>query len=409
MIIEEKPAIAGGKPVKETPFTRATRYGEEELQELKEALDQQTLFYSQGSKTRQLQEAFARKNNIGYAITASSGTAAIHTAMMALGISPGDEVITSPITDMGSIMPILFQGGVPVFADLDPHSYCITPETVEAVVTPRTRAVLAVHLWGNACNLNGLLEVCGKHNLILIEDCAQAFGCTYNGRPIGTFGDAGCFSLNEFKHISCGDGGIVVTDNEETADRLRLSTDKGYNRKTDVADRNATFLAANYRITELQSAVALAQLRKLDSIVERRRNWCAALSEAIKGIPGITLPKPTEGCDPSWWFYMMRVVPEVLKTDADTFSEAMQAEGVYLGAHYIGKPVYEYPVMVNHSAFDHAGHPFSAFKYERGLCPVAEEILETCVMLPINEGYTETDLKETVTALKRVTGWFRSR
>ncbi|MEN6521714.1 MAG: DegT/DnrJ/EryC1/StrS family aminotransferase [Armatimonadota bacterium] len=408
MAIDERPAIAGGTPVKKTPFTRAVRYGEEELKELKDALDQQTLFYAQGRKTHQLEETFARKNGMPYAVASSSGTASIHAAMMALGISPGDEVITSPITDMGSIAPILFQGAVPVFADLDPESYCITPETVEAVITPHTRAVLAIHLWGNACGIDGLLEVCKKHNIILIEDCAQAFGCTYNGKPVGTFGGAGCFSFNEFKHISCGDGGIILTHDEKTADRLRLATDKGYNRKAGAAVRNPVFLAANYRITELQSAVALAQLGKLDSIVERRRKWCNALSESIQDVEGITLPKPTEGCNPSWWFYMIRIVPDVIKTDVDTFAEAIQAEGVWMGAHYIGRPVYEYPIFIDHSAFDHASHPYSDYTYGKGLCPSAEAILDTCVMFSINEGFTESDMEETASAIQRVARWFSS-
>jgi dTDP-4-amino-4,6-dideoxygalactose transaminase len=406
-ITSERPAIAGGEPIKKTPFGREKRYGAEELRELTEALEQGTLFYAQGKKVKQLEEAFAAMNHVGYAVACSSGTASIHAAMIAAGVSPEDEVIVGPITDMGSVIPILFQGAVPVFADLHPRAYCMTSESVEAVITPRTRAVLAVHLWGNACDLRGLKALCEQRGLTLIEDCAQAFGCRYEGRPIGTWGDIGCFSLNEFKHIACGDGGLIITHNEETAVRLRLAVDKCYDRRPGVAMRNPLFLANNYRMTELQGAVAVAQLKKLESIVARRRRWCGALSERLRDVEGITLPEATPGCEPSWWFYMMRVVPETLGADADTFAQALRAEGLPVGAHYIGQCLYEYPLFANHSAFSHGEHPFAGRAYGKGLCPTAEAILDTCVILSVHEAYTETDLEETAQAIRQVASWFR--
>ncbi len=408
-VTTDLPAIAGGEPAKRTPFGREKRYGEEELQQLQEALEQGSLFYAHGNRVKTLEKRFAEMNGVPYAVACSSGTSAIHAALIAVGISPGDEVITAPITDMGTVIPILYQGAVPVFADLHPHSYTMLPESVEARITPRTRAVIAVHLWGNACDLNALRDICRKHNLWLIEDCAQAFGCRYMGEPIGTFGDIGCFSLNEFKHISCGDGGIVITRDQRLATRLRLATDKCYSREPGVTQRNPTFLANNYRMTELQGAVALAQLEKLESIVARRRQWCEALSKRLHGLPGITLPQPTTGCEPSWWFYMMRVVPESLGADADTFAEALRAEGLPVGAHYIAQCVYEYPIFTDHSAFERGTHAYTARPYGKGLCPFAEAILDTCVLLSVNEAYTETDLEETAHAIRRVVLWFRSR
>lgn len=403
------PAIAGGEPAKRTPFGREQRYGEEELQQLREALEQGSLFYAHGNKVRTLEQRFAQVNGVPYAVACSSGTAAIHAALIAVGVSPGDEVITSPITDMGSVVPILYQGAVPVFADLHPHSYILLPESVEARITPRTRAVLAVHLWGNACDLQALREICRKHNLWLIEDCAQALGCRYRGEPIGTLGDIGCFSLNEFKHISCGDGGVVITRNEHLARRARLATDKGYSRERGVAQRNPTFLANNYRMTELQGAVALAQLEKLNHIIARRRQWCSALSERLRGLPGISLPQPTPECEPSWWFYMWRVVPQSLGADANTFAEALRAEGLPTAAHYIGQCVYEYPIFTDHSAYERGTHAYCARAYGKGLCPFAEAILDTCVMLSVNEAYTDVDLEETTHAVRRVVQWFRSK
>jgi dTDP-4-amino-4,6-dideoxygalactose transaminase len=321
-------------------------------------------------------------------------------------------VIVTPITDMGSIIPILFQGAVPVFADLDPHTYNLSPQSVRERITPKTKAILAVHLAGNACDLTALKAIAEEHKLLLIEDCAQAFGCEYDGKPVGTFGRAGCFSFNEYKHISCGDGGILITDDDALAKRLRLATDKCVGRSGAPKDRQPTFLANNYRMTELQGAVALAQLDKLTGVVERRRSWCSRLQDGLKDLgPGVSLPAVTPKCSPSWWFYMVRVDPPQLGgKDADAFVAAMKAEGIPMGAHYIGAPIYEFPLFTNHSAFDHGTpHPYATFDYKPGLCPVAEAILKTCVMLTINEGFTDDDLDATVKAFRRVVPWMRGK
>lgn len=403
------PAIAGGTPVKTTAFSRDAKYGKEELRELEEALEQGSLFYAHGKKVTQLEDEFAALHGSRFAIATSSGTASIHAALIAAGISPGDEVITSPITDMGSVIPILYQGAVPVFADVGPHSHVMTPESVTAVVTPQTKAVLAVHLWGNACDLDGLNALCKERGIMLIEDCAQAYWCIYKGRLAGTHGAIGCFSLNEFKHISCGDGGVVVTDDEELAVRLRLATDKGYDRRPGVTDRNPTFLAANYRMTELQGAVARAQLRKVQGIVERRQAWCGGLSRRLGDIEGLILPQVTQGCEPSWWFYMLRVVPEVLGLNADEFADALKAEGMPVAAHYIGRCVYEYDLFTKHSAFARGAHAYERIKYAHGICPQAEELLDHAVVFSINEGYSESDLAETVEAFHKVAAWAARR
>jgi perosamine synthetase len=401
-------AIAGGPPAKTKPFTKEIRYGDDELRELKEALAQGSLFYAHGKKVFQLEQQFAEHHGAKFAVATSSGTASIHAAMIATGLSPGDEVIVPPITDMGSIIPILFQGAIPVFADLDPHTYNLDPRSVEKNITTKTRAILAIHLAGNACDLDALLAITNKHNLLLIEDCAQSHGCTYRAKAVGTFGQVGCYSYNEFKHISCGDGGVVLTNDEQLAKKLRLSTDKAYDRSPTAMSRQATFLAANYRMTELQAAVAIAQLRKLPSIVQRRQSWCNELTKRIKHLEGISLPATTQHCDHSWWFYLFRVQSELLRADADTFAKALKAEGLPVAAHYIGDPIYTYPLFQNHTAFAHAPHPFGSRKYERGQCPVAEDILKTCIILPINEAYTPDDLTETVTAFKKVITHFRA-
>jgi dTDP-4-amino-4,6-dideoxygalactose transaminase len=404
-----KYAPPNGKPAKSVPFHKEKRYGDAELKELKEALDSGTLFYASGTKVKALEKQFAAKHACRHGVACSSGTAAIHTAVMAAGISPGDEVIVPPITDMGTILPVMWQGAIPVFTDLDPTNYNLSPEAIEKNITPRTRAVIAVHLAGNPCDLNAISALCDKHRLLLIEDCAQAHGTTYNGKPVGSIGHIGCFSYNEFKHIACGDGGVVVTNDAEMATKLRLATDKGYNRAPGAADRNATFMANNYRMTELQGAVAIAQLAKVDSIVQRRQSWCGRLTERIGDVPGLQLPRPTPSGTHTYWFYMMTVDPQAFGGSADDFAAALKAEGLPAAAHYIGKPIYEYPLFRDHSAFDHGAHPFKAVDYTQVKCPAAETILKNCVILSVNESYNDRDLDETVTGFKRVIEWFQSK
>ncbi|MDD2485967.1 MAG: DegT/DnrJ/EryC1/StrS family aminotransferase [bacterium] len=407
--VQDIPAIAGGNPTKTVPYGTRTRYGKEELKQLKEVIDKGTLFYVYGNKVKDLERRIAGLTGTEYAVAASSGTSSIHAAMIALGISPGDEIITAPITDMGSLIPILYQGAVPVFADICPHSYTLSPQSVEERITDRTRAVLAIHLWGNACDLAALKAICLRHNLFLIEDCAQAWGCTYKGRSVGAIGNIGCFSMNESKHISCGEGGVTVAGDKDIARRLRLATDKCYDRESGAAFRDPSFLANNYRMSELQAAIALAQLDKLAGIVERRRWWGTELSSRLHDLEGITLPQPTSGCDPTWWFYMLRVKPEKLGCNADEYAAALKAEGLGATAHYIGRCVYEYLVFTRHSAFERSGHPYEKYDYHTGLCPIAEKVLETGVVLPVSEAFTDIDLEETAEAICRVTRWFMGK
>jgi dTDP-4-amino-4,6-dideoxygalactose transaminase len=408
-ITDQLPAIAGNKPAKTTPFASEPRYGEEELAELKDALAQGTLFYAHGKKVKQMEAEFAQKMGFQHAVATSSGTSAIHATLIALGISPGDEIILPPITDMGSIIPILFQGAVPVFADVEPHTYNLSANAVESKITGKTRAILAVHLAGNACDMDALTQVAKRHNLPIVEDCAQAHGTTYRAQAVGHFGVAGCYSFNEFKHIACGDGGVIMTNDEAFAKRARLATDKGYSREPGANSRSPEFLANNYRMTELQGAVALAQVRKVDHIIQRRRQWCSELTTRIANLKGLQLPEITRNSDHSWWFYLMRVDPKQLGATADDFAAALRAEGLPVNAHYIGRPVYLYPLFTTHRAWKNAPHAFESQRYEKGLCPIAEEILETCVQLPINEAYTPQDLEETTLAITRTARYFHTR
>ena len=387
----EKLAIHGGVPVKTTPFGQGRRFGNEELQQLREALEQQTLFYWHGKKVKGFCEKLAGIYDVPYCSAVSSGTAAIHTALGALGVSVGDEVITTPITDMGTVIGILFQGAVPVFADLDPHTYNPDPRSVEACVTDKTKAIVVVHLAGSPADMDAILDIAKRHHLKVVEDCAQSWLSWYKGRLAGTMGDFGCLSTNEFKHISTGDGGAVLTRDETLYRKALMFADKNYDRIGGLAIRNCEALAPNYRMTELQGAVGLAQLDKLQAICARRSEIGERITREIAGLPGVYPHKVLEGCRSSYWFYMLRV-GENAGVDAQGFADALKAEGIPAGKGYIPTCIYEYPLFKG--------------AYPRGLCPVAEEILETSVKFPVSEFWTDEDTAEIIQAIKKVARWY---
>lgn len=412
----EKLALLGGKPVKSTPFGSGKRFGEEELQQLKEALEQNTLFYWYGKKVKAFTQKFADLYGMKHCVATSSGTAGIHVALGALGVSCGDEVITSPITDMGSVIGILYQNAIPVFADLDPHTYNMDPKSIEARITDKTKAILVVHLAGNAADMDEIMAIARKHNLKVVEDCAQSYECFYKGRRAGTIGDIGCFSLNDFKHISAGDGGMVVMNDDDLYIECAKFADKNYNRfsKDPLETKNIPFLAPNYRMTELQGAVAIAQLDKVAGICKRRNEIGRKITEAIKDIKGLYAPEVREGNESSYWFYMMRLDPEEAGVDGQTFVDALNAEAPGIGASkgYIPTCVYEYKMFQNKCAFKGTHAPWDSpyyggsVSYEKGLCPVAESILDTAVKFSVSEFYTDQDVDEMIAAIRKVAAYY---
>ena len=409
-------ALFGGEKTKKTPFGTGKRFGQEELQQLKEALDQNTLFYWSGTKVKELNRKFAEMYGKDYCVAVSSGTAAIHVALGTVGVTAGDEVITSPITDMGSIIGILYQNAIPVFADLDPHTYNLDPKSVEEKITDRTKAIEVVHLAGNPADMDAIMEIAKKHNIKVIEDCAQSYMCNYKGRLAGTIGDVGCFSLNDFKHISAGDGGMCLLPDEESYVRAFRFADKNYNRFSKDPDetRKIDFLAPNYRMSELQGAVGIVQLDKLESICERRNIYGDRLSEGIKDLPGIYIPKIEQGNKSSYWFYMFRIDEEEAGVSRDEFSKALSAEGVPNQAGYIPACVYEYDMFKNKNAYNGTDCPWGCkhygkeIEYYTGMCPTAEEILKTAIRLTVNEFYTMEDCDEVIQSIRKVAEYYKT-
>ena len=409
-----KLAFYGGEKAKATPYTTGRRFGKEELQQVAEALEQDSLLYWNGKKVHHLCKKFSTLYGSNYCVATSSGTAAVHTALGALGITEGDEVITSPITDMGSVIGILYQNAIPVFADVDPNTYNMDPKSIEANITAATKAILVVHLAGNAADMDEIMAIAEKHNLKVIEDCAQAYMTYYKGKLVGTMGHIGCFSLNDFKHITAGDGGMCIMNDEELYDRALRFTDKNYNRnpKNGVVDRDVPYIAPNYRMNEITGAVAIAQLGRVEWLCERRRIYGDGLTAGLKDIPGITPPLVKAGNRSSYWFYLFRVDESILGVDTDTFVEALQAEGIPCQRGYIPNCVYEYGLFKNRSAYPNTHAPFDSpyckvsRSYPSGLCPAAEDVLNSTVRIPVSEFYTEEDMQQTINAIVKVATWY---
>lgn len=403
-------AIHGGSPVKTDEFATGKRFGLEEAKELLEALEQNTLFYHFGTKVKQFLSDFNEIYGVKRSVATSSGTAALHVALGAAGVTVGDEVITSPITDQGTLIGILYQNAIPVFADLDPHTYNMTASSIEARITPRTKAIVVVHLTGNPCDMDPIMDIARKHKLSVIEDCAQAYLTRYKGRLVGTIGDYGCFSTNDFKHISTGDGGIVTVNSGDEADyqTTHAFADKNYSRFGNAVNRDLKSVAPNYRMTELQGAVGIAQLKKLEWICAQRQSFGDRITEGLGGVTGVTPPKVDKDNACTYWFYMFRLDVELFNCSRDEFCEALKAEGIPNRAGYIPEVCYMQPLFQQKQAYPGSHFPFelSDATYERGLCPNAEGILKTAIQIPMSEFYSEQDVEDIIRAIRKVADFY---
>lgn len=370
-------------PVRDRPLPtvldpQGRTIGAEERAAVLRVLDSGVLCSTFGPEGPALQDEMAQLYGRASAVACSSGTASLHLAVAAAGIGPGDEVITTPISDFGTVAPVLAQGGKVVFADVLPDDGNLDPDAVEAAITPRTRAVIAVHLFGGAADTGRLRRICDAHGLVLIEDCAQAWlGEDAEGRLLGTLADIACFSLQQFKHITAGDGGLAITDDPELARRMRLFADKGWDRSEGRIHRE---VGLNYRITELAAAVARAQLGKVAEVVRLRRERAEQLVAALEGLDGVAVPRRRAGH--AWWLFPLLV------EDNDRWAKALTTEGVPAMPGYLERPLYANPVFTG---------------YPAGLCPEAERLIDgTLLALPWNEAYTAGDVDDIARAIRLV-------
>lgn len=397
-------ALHGGQSYCTTPFPKRTPFGEEEIALVTEAIQSQNLFGLGGPKVTALEQEFAALYGVNHAVASTSGTAAIHIALGTINPNPGDEIITAPITDGGTVVPIVYQGCIPIFADID-DSYNMDPADVERKITDRTAAIMVVHLFGNACNITAMVEIARRHNIPLIEDCSQAHVTKYHDRYLGTWGDIAAFSLQQSKHMTTGDGGVTITNRDDLAERMMLFRDKGWTRKAGWGARTYAFLAPNYRPTELHGAVGLAQVKKVRDVVTKRMELGTYLSALIGEIDGLQPAPVTPGSEHSYWAYALGIQD----WPATQFAEALTKEGVSASTGYIGEPIFLcMEALAAKKTFGNSTYPFDGshggrqIEYTSGMCPRTEAALAHMVTLNFNENFSKRDIEAMAGAIRKV-------
>ncbi|HKU80860.1 MAG TPA: DegT/DnrJ/EryC1/StrS family aminotransferase [Candidatus Tumulicola sp.] len=369
--------------------------GAEEILLVCEAIRSGTLTSTKGEFVKGFERRFAEMLGVKHAIACSSGSAAVHCAVAAIDPEPGDEIVTTSVTDMGALAPILYQGAIPVFADVDPHTYNVTAESIERVLSPRTRAIVVTHLFGNPADMEPIERLARERGIPIIEDCAQAFLARYDGRPVGTIGAIGAFSLQQGKHITTGEGGIVVTNDDRLARRIFLFVNKAWG----YGDKNPDhyFLAPNYRMSELCGAVALAQLSKLEPAVARRRTLAVKLDAALAGLDGIETPQFDERSEHAYWKYCIRVDERRVPGGVTALAAALREREIFTAPRYIQKPAFACEVFRERRTFGSSQWPFvlarpEALDYDSSRFTGTYEALERVLVIPWNDRFTNDDV-----------------
>jgi perosamine synthetase len=395
--------MSSPSPIVDEPFPLPQRWGAPEVELLTAAMQQQSLFYWRGPQTAALYDAFRAHYPLKHIFPCSSGTASIHLAFAAMKFKPGDEIIVPAITDMGSVLGILHQLLVPVFVDINPRTYHADPASIRAAITAKTRAILAVHLCGNPCDMDAMMQIGQEHDLIVVEDCAQAWGARYDDQIVGLIGDLGCYSFNDYKHLSCGDGGMVGTNHDHIGSHLSKWGDKCYNRVTGI--RNPDELAYNYRMSEPLSAICTAQLGKHDGIITQRTRVGMRLAASISNVPGILPPEIRAEDTHTFYNFIFRLDLDALTCSQDEFTAALRAEGMRADT-YLPDPIYRYDLFQKHNFFADTwpvrDFGLTTMDYTKVVCPESERFLNECVHLPFNEAMTEAYIDKVALAIRTV-------
>lgn len=386
-------ALNGGKPVRETmlPYGRQS-IDEEDIAAVADTL--RSAWLTTGPQVSEFEQAFAAFVGAREAVAVANGTAALHAAVYALGIGPGDEVIVTPMTFAASANCIVFQSGTPVFADVDPGTLLLDPARVEALITPRTRAIIAVDYAGQPCDYEALRVVAARHGLRIIADACHAVGGSDRGRSVGTLADLSTFSLHPVKHFTTGEGGLITTDDPELARRMRLFRNHGITSDHRQREQQGSWayemvdLGYNYRLSDIQCALGLSQLGKLRGWVARRRAIAARYDAAFAAMPSVRPLAVRPEATHAYHLYMVRFDLSELGIDRAMIFQALRAEGIGVNVHYI-------PVHL---------HPFyrQRFGTEPGLCPVAEAAYEELITLPVFPAMSEQDVEDVVIAVGKV-------
>ncbi|NEU25599.1 UDP-4-amino-4,6-dideoxy-N-acetyl-beta-L-altrosamine transaminase [Paenibacillus polymyxa] len=351
-------------------------------------------FITQGPAIQKFENKVAEYVGAKYAVAFTNGTAALHGACFAAGIGQGDEVITTPLTFLASSNCVLYQGGTPVFADINMNTYNIDAERIAERITEHTRAVIAVDFTGQPVELDKISMLCRDHGLVLIEDAAHSLGADYQGSKVGSWADMTMFSFHPVKHITTGEGGIITTNSEEFYRKLLLFRSHGMTRDPQELTKNdgpwyyeMQELGYNYRMTDIQAALGHSQMDRLDAFVDKRRTIARTYNEALSELTGIILPEQLDGAHSSWHLYVIRWDSEHFKADRKTIFEALRAENIGVNVHYI--PVYLQPY-------------YQRLGYEEGLCPNAEEYYRTAVTLPLFPKMTDKDVQDVIGAIRKI-------
>lgn len=388
-------------------------FGLEEAKNLKKVIESGALNSVKGTWVSEFEAEFCRRYSVDYTACLSSAAAAIHTAIAAVNPEPGDEIITTPITDMGAIIPIIYQAAIPIFADVHPQTLNIKAETIEPRITKRTRAIIVTHLFGNVCDMDPILELADAHGIPVIEDAAHALFSAYKGRKAGTLGDIGCFSLHQSKHMTAGEGGFVVTNNDRYAHHMKLFVDAVW--ECSGPPPNQQILAMNYRMTELQGAVALAQLEKVERVIQARVKNAALMDTLISGLAGVSTPATTPHSRHVYLKYCLHIDEKRITGGVDEFSRLLEQRGIWSAPGYIRKPVFMSEFIRDQRTFGDSGFPFRgphrrglpAIQYRLDDYPGTTEALAKVCVLPWNEFYTEDDVRYIANAIIETFGELR--
>ncbi len=385
-------------------------FGAEEIAAITEVLQSGTLITTKGKFGGMLEKEFAEKMGVKYAYACNSGSAAVHVAIAAINPNPGDEIVTTSITDMGALTPIVYQGAIPVFADVCPKTLNVTAETIEKVLSDKTKAIIVTHLFGNPARMKEIMELANSRGIPVIEDTAQSFMATVGGEKVGTIGKIGAFSFQQGKLMTTGEGGIVVTNDDALARRLYLCINKAWGYGDENPDHY--FIALNYRMTELQAALAYEQLKKLDDSVAQRQKMAKLLDEKIKDIDGIESYKPADDSTMTYWKFCLRVDDSKIADGSVGLAKALKPYDVASAPRYVVKPAYKCMVFRDQNTFGDSHYPFNlarpeAVDYSDEKFPGTLKGLHDVLVLPINEKYTEEhiefladSIREAVSAVK---------
>jgi len=414
-----KLAIKGGTPVRSRPFPPYRTIGREEKEAVMNVMDSGILSdflgswssqFNGGSQVQAFEREWADFFGIRHAVTVNSNTSGLYAALGAAGIGPGDEVIVSPYSMCASATCAVVNHAVPVFADIDPDTFCISAETIEPLLTPRTKAIVVVDIFGRPAEMDPIMALADKHGLFVLEDAAQAPGARYNKKLAGTLGHAGVFSLNYHKTIHTGEGGVVVTNDDRIADRVRLIRNhaevvvkaKG---ETDLVN----MVGFNYRMTEIEAAIGREQLKKLSRLVMGRQRAAALLKSRLNGMPGLITPENAAHIEPGWYCFAMRYVQGENRPPRSAVVDAIRAEGIGVSSGYV-EPIYLNPMYQKKIAFGKKGFPFRGVHYggnvdySRGSCPVAERMHfeEVLVGNYCHGGLEQSDLEDICSGYEKV-------